>query len=313
MTGGTVTATTTSTGSNSRGASGIGGGYNASAGTISISGGYIIASGSNGGSSIGNGSGSSASNTITITGGYFGTGSTSADTVYSVAVATGYEVLDNPDSNTKKLYPYLVNGAGTKYTVTLVVENATVKADSDVTSYLYGTGATLPTDLSDFEYTGSNAYFDGWYTSSDYSGSTVTSIGADEYGDKTFYAKIFSIPTYTVTIPETVELGSTATVSASGVILASNTSLEVSLTGSSGSNNALTVTSSGKTDAVPYTLSVDGAAAISTANSNTVLSVPYGSSSGSASLSFSTPTATPKFTGDYTGTLTFTVSIKSII
>ncbi|MBR1854751.1 MAG: InlB B-repeat-containing protein [Lachnospiraceae bacterium] len=71
--------------------------------------------------------------------------------------------------------------------------SAAINAGS-VTEYTYGTGATLPTDVTRTGYT-----FDGWYTTADStdSGTKVTAIGSGETGDKTFYAR-WKINTYNV-------------------------------------------------------------------------------------------------------------------
>ncbi|MCD7746339.1 MAG: InlB B-repeat-containing protein [Lachnospiraceae bacterium] len=176
ITGGSVTA------SSNRGAA-IGGGI-AKAGTdITISGGYILAS-SNSGSAIGGGEGGSSSN-ITITGGYFGTGDTSAETVYSVSVATGYDVIDNTES-TQTTWPYVVIEENGTYSVTLETNGGTIAEGSELTSYTYGTSVSLP----DSETITRNGYtFIGWYEDSDFSGEAVTEISSTDYGDKTFYAK----------------------------------------------------------------------------------------------------------------------------
>ncbi|MCD7762677.1 MAG: InlB B-repeat-containing protein, partial [Lachnospiraceae bacterium] len=175
--GGTVTVT------GGEGGAGIGGGYSGT-GTITITGGYFLITPGTDAEAIGAGcDGSSA--TITITGGYFGKGDTGADTVYSVNVASGYDVSDNTE-NTKAIWPYVVIEKGTTYTVTLEANGGTIADGSDVTTYKYGTGVTLP---------GSDAIsrkgynFCGWYEESDFSGSAVTEITASDYGNKTFYAR----------------------------------------------------------------------------------------------------------------------------
>jgi uncharacterized repeat protein (TIGR02543 family) len=76
------------------------------------------------------------------------------------------------------------------YNVTLNTNGAT--SCSQLTSYTYGTGATLPTP------TKTGYTFGGWYTTSTFSGSAVTSISTTDNGDKTFYAK-WTAKTYTVT------------------------------------------------------------------------------------------------------------------
>ncbi len=77
------------------------------------------------------------------------------------------------------------------YDVTLNTNGGTVKADN-VTSYTYGTGATLPTDV-----TKSGYLFQGWYDNSGFSGDAVTTIADDATGNKEYWAKwtaLSSIP-----------------------------------------------------------------------------------------------------------------------
>lgn len=86
-------------------------------------------------------------------------------------------------------YPFWTEAT---YSVTLTTNGGTINA-GNVTSYTYGTGATLPADV-----TKAHATFQGWYASSTCEGERVYSIGASEFGDKTYWAKWEAI-TYTVT------------------------------------------------------------------------------------------------------------------
>ena len=54
----------------------------------------------------------------------------------------------------------------------------------NVTSYTYGVGATLPTDITRVGYT-----FGGWFDNADFDGEAVTNIDATATGAKTYYAK----------------------------------------------------------------------------------------------------------------------------
>ena len=74
------------------------------------------------------------------------------------------------------------------YNVTLNTNGGTINA-GNVTSYTYGTGATLPTDVSN-----SGADFGGWYDNSGLSGSAITEITATETGDKEYWAKWITCP-----------------------------------------------------------------------------------------------------------------------
>ena len=69
------------------------------------------------------------------------------------------------------------------YSVTLNTNGGTINA-GNVTSYTYGTGATLPTNVSRTGYD-----FSGWYDNSGLAGSAVTNISASATGDKAYWAK----------------------------------------------------------------------------------------------------------------------------
>ena len=65
---------------------------------------------------------------------------------------------------------------------------------SNVTSYTYGVGATLPTDVTRTGYT-----FKGWYDNENLTSSPVTAISNTETGNKEYWAK-WEINQYTVTV-----------------------------------------------------------------------------------------------------------------
>ena len=77
------------------------------------------------------------------------------------------------------------------YTVTLNAGNGTINS-GNVTSYTYGVGATLPTDVTRTGYT-----FKGWYDNENLTGSPVTAIGGTEMGNKEYWAK-WEINQYTI-------------------------------------------------------------------------------------------------------------------
>ena len=79
------------------------------------------------------------------------------------------------------------------YPVTLNVEGGMIHS-GDVTTYTYGEGETLPTDITRENYT-----FEGWFTGQNGTGNKVTAIGVEETGEKSFYAHWLPIP-YDVTI-----------------------------------------------------------------------------------------------------------------
>ena len=91
------------------------------------------------------------------------------------------------------------------YTVTLNAGDGTINS-GNVTSYTYGVGATLPTDVTRTGYT-----FKGWYYNENLTGSPVTAIGDTETGNKEYWAK-WEINQYTVTVkPENGEADITIT------------------------------------------------------------------------------------------------------
>ncbi len=99
------------------------------------------------------------------------------------------------------------------YQVTLNTNGGTIADGKGVTSYTYGVGATLPTEI-----TRSNYSFQGWYEDAGFTGEPVTEITGTDTGDKTYYAKWqydppYIPPTYAVTVPETT--GGTVEVSPS--------------------------------------------------------------------------------------------------
>ena len=77
------------------------------------------------------------------------------------------------------------------YTVTLNAGDGTINS-GNVTSYTYGVGATLPTDVTRTGYT-----FKGWYDNENLTGSPVTAIGSTETGNKEYWAK-WEINQYTI-------------------------------------------------------------------------------------------------------------------
>lgn len=116
-------------------------------------------------------------------------------------------------------------------------------------------------------------------------------------------------PTYTVTIPQTVTLGQTATIKAENVILDEDKQLKVTLTDTSETDNAFKVKSAEGAE-LSYTVTKQDNSPVAI-NGNILTVNPDNSDSGTATLNFSTP-GTAKFPGSYTGTLTFTVSVENV-
>ena len=78
------------------------------------------------------------------------------------------------------------------YAVTLNTNGGTINS-GNVTSYTYGVGATLPTDVTRTGYT-----FKGWYDNENLTGNPVTAISSTETGNKEYWAK-WEINQYTIT------------------------------------------------------------------------------------------------------------------
>ena len=92
------------------------------------------------------------------------------------------------------------------YSIKLYTNGGSVSSYDETTentlytgSYTYGVGATLPTPTAP---SGTSYSFGGWYTSSTFSGSAVTSISTTATGAKTYYAKW----TVTVTFVDSVNM-----------------------------------------------------------------------------------------------------------
>ena len=80
------------------------------------------------------------------------------------------------------------------YAVTLHPNGGTIN-NGNVTEYIYGVGATLPT-ADDMTYTGHT--FKGWYDNEGLTGDPVMAIGGTEMGNKEYWAK-WEINQYTIT------------------------------------------------------------------------------------------------------------------
>lgn len=79
------------------------------------------------------------------------------------------------------------------YTITLNTNGGTINA-GNVTSYKYGVGATLPTNV-----TKENHQFGGWFDNSGCTGTAVTVISTTATGNKEYWAKWTELPKYIVT------------------------------------------------------------------------------------------------------------------
>lgn len=136
-----------------------------------------------------------ASGTITDTYDYTAPGALSAQTYFYYAVGDypKFNFNDNSSSNqTNDQAPspgqYMYHDGTWKwgdfqFGVTLYTNGGTINT-GNITSYTFGTGATLPTNVTRPGY-----YFAGWYAKSDFTGGRVYSISTTENTNKTYYAK----------------------------------------------------------------------------------------------------------------------------
>ena len=113
-------------------------------------------------------------------------------------------------------------------------------------------------------------------------------------------------PTFTVTIPATVELGNQITVSAENVVVNKGSQVEVSITDASGIGNPFTMTSTAG-DSFAYSVTANGNAISS--GSNVLLVNPDTASAGSVTLKFEKPKKAI-YAGNYTGSVTFTIAVN---
>ena len=90
---------------------------------------------------------------------------------------------DTVFTNDTTIYAHWQKQAAQEFTVTFDANGGTINSGV-ITSYTYGVGATLPTDVTREGYT-----FAGWYASADFSGDAVKAISAEDTGNKTYWAK----------------------------------------------------------------------------------------------------------------------------
>lgn len=103
-----------------------------------------------------------------------------------VKVGNTKETAANWDKTTSlNTYKYVAIGeiATRVYNITYNKNGGTIADESNYTSYTYGKGLTLPTPAR------TGYTFGGWYTTSDFTGSAVTSISGTDTGEKNYYAK----------------------------------------------------------------------------------------------------------------------------
>ncbi len=176
------------------------------------------------------------------------TDGTTGSAVTLTTVTPGTEYQFTAPENEVKISATFKNST---YPVTLYTDATTVYTN---TEYTFGTGLTLPTsavrsDDATYRYT-----FAGWFTDPT-GGSQVTAIGSSETGAKEFYAhwtteKIVTGVTWAASTPNTVEKGSSISVTA---VVSPTDAANTAVTFESSNINIATVTWSGLTATVTGT------------------------------------------------------------
>ena len=113
-------------------------------------------------------------------------------------------------------------------------------------------------------------------------------------------------PTFTVTIPATVELGNQITISAENVRVNKGSEVVISIADASGIGNAFTMTGTAG-DSFTYSITANGNAISSGADILTVN--PDTNSAGTVTLKFEKPKKAI-YAGNYTGSVTFTIAVN---
>ena len=138
------------------------------------------------------------------------------------------------------------------------------------------------------------------------SGVRVIDLDDIRYVNNTITVSYNVAPTYTVTIPASVTLGDTVTVSAENVVVEKGKQVEVKLSGTSGTDNAFMLKTAEGAEILYGVTNSENAVNVG----DVVLTVnPDDGASGSAALRFVAPSKLT-YAGTYTGTVTFTVSVE---
>ena len=104
---------------------------------------------------------------------------------YNNADLTGDPVIEISATDTGEK-EYWAKWTPNTYQVTLHTNDGTIAEGQNVTSYIYGVGAKLPTEN---EITKTGYIFAGWYNNADLTGDPVTEISKTDINDKAYWAK----------------------------------------------------------------------------------------------------------------------------
>ena len=103
--------------------------------------------------------------------------------------STPYTEVPLTETQPKNFYAKWI---ANNYSITYELDGGTINSGKN-TTYTYGYGVTLPTDITKTGYS-----FKGWYDNSSYTGDPVQSVLSTETGDKEFYAK-WDVNSYNIT------------------------------------------------------------------------------------------------------------------
>lgn len=124
--------------------------------------------------------------------------------------------------------------------------------------------------------------------------------------ERTIAVEYISAPVYMMTIPETVTLGQTATISAENVVVEKGTQLVITLSSTGEEDNSFKVRTP---EGAELTYTIENNENEVHIGDKVLIVNPQDAASGSANLEFVAPQET-QFAGDYTGTVIFTASVE---
>ena len=132
-------------------------------------------------------------------------------------------------------------------------------------------------------------------------------VSAENTTGGTIYLTYQVAETYTITIPESVTLGNSATISASGVLIHPSDYVLVEISETSEEDNAFAVRNFTGAALNYQVKSADGTKTYAVEDE-----VAKFSANGSVGIQFTAPTQAPVYAGTYTGTITFSVRLAGV-
>lgn len=210
-----------------------------------------------------------------------------------------------------------VSAKAPKYTVSIL------QSVGGTASYFFNAEASPPTESVKLTATPDEGYkFDHWEIIGDYTlhretlndeicwllitnDITVTACFVPD--NNTANVKYSVEPTYMVSIPATVSLNSSTTISAENVVLEKGKQVEVAIASTSEDDNSFKLKSA-EGAKIEYTIKNNGSAV--SLNDKVLIVNPDSSSTGDSTLSFVAPSGVT-YAGRYTGTVTFNVAVNN--